>query len=61
MLVRPFLDEGTLVRLGEVFLVAEGQFHIVVSNRAKKTLVLDLFVDWLMSQLEAVRSSGPIG
>ena len=61
LLVRTFLDDGTLVRLGEVYLVAEGQFHIVVSNRAKKTLVLDLFVEWLMAELEAVQSSESIG
>ena len=60
LLVRTFLDDGTLIRLGDVYLVAEGQFHIVVSNRAKKTLVLDLFVDWLMTELEAVDSSEPV-
>ncbi|RWB66283.1 LysR substrate-binding domain-containing protein [Mesorhizobium sp.] len=56
LLVRTFLDDGTLVRLGDVYLLAEGQFHIVVSNRAKKTLVLDLFVDWLTAELGAVES-----
>lgn len=59
LLVRTFMEDGdgTLVRLGNQYLVAEGQFHIVVSNRAKKSLILDLFVDWLTAELNAVKSS----
>jgi LysR family glycine cleavage system transcriptional activator len=51
LLVRTFLTDGTLVRLGQHELNAEGQFHIVVSRRSRQNLIVDLFIEWLASEL----------
>lgn len=51
LLVQTFLDDGTLVRLGRKSIPAAGQFHVVVAHRARSSLTLDLFVDWLINEL----------
>lgn len=51
LLVDTFLNDGTLIRLGNQSIPAEGQFHVVVSHRARPSLTLDLFVDWLIKEL----------
>lgn len=52
LLVQTFLDDGTLVRLGTDEMLAAGKFHVVVSHRARPSLTLDTFVDWLSSELQ---------
>jgi len=60
LLVTTVLEDGTLVRLGKAELEAEGKFHIVVSHRCRHSLILDLFVGWLASELgtETTRQRG---
>ncbi|WP_192246519.1 LysR substrate-binding domain-containing protein [Mesorhizobium silamurunense] len=53
LLVQTFLDDGTLVRLGDASISAAGKFHIVVARRARRNLVLDHFVSWLIQELRA--------
>lgn len=53
LLVQTFLDDGTLVRLGETSLTAEGRFHVVMSNRTTATATTDALVSWLTAALGA--------
>lgn len=52
MLVQTFLDDGTLVHLGQTNLVAEGRFHVVLSDRTPPSPALDAILAWLSQALE---------
>lgn len=57
LLVQTFLDDGTLVRLGSTCLIAEGMFHVVVSDRATGGAAMDTLLGWLAQTL-TVRNTG---
>lgn len=47
LLVQTYLDDGTLLRLGETILTAEGQFHVVLSHRTTPSPALEAVLAWL--------------
>jgi LysR family glycine cleavage system transcriptional activator len=53
LLVQTFLEDGTLVRLGEGCIIAEGKFHVVLSNRTRPSPTLGLLLTWLSDALNA--------
>jgi len=53
LLVQTFLDDGTLVRLGQTSLVAEGRFHVVLSKRTPPTPALEALLTWLSLAFES--------
>lgn len=52
LLVQTFLDDGTLIRLGQTSLVAEGRFHVVLSERTPPTPALEALLTWLSLAFE---------
>lgn len=52
-LVQTFLDDGTLVRLGQMALRAEGRFHVVLADRTPASPTLKALLDWLTEALGA--------
>jgi LysR family transcriptional regulator, glycine cleavage system transcriptional activator len=51
LLVRNFLDDGSLVRLGELVVAPEGRYNIVVPRRAKRSAIRDIAAEWLANSL----------
>ncbi|WP_028311817.1 hypothetical protein [Derxia gummosa] len=47
LLVQGYLDDGSLVRLGDTEVTAEGRYNVVVPLRRKPNALRDLFVEWL--------------
>ncbi|WP_028998547.1 LysR substrate-binding domain-containing protein [Azohydromonas australica] len=50
-LVQGYLDDGSLVRLGNAVVAAEGRYNVVVPLRRKANPLRDILVDWLASSL----------
>lgn len=57
LLVQTFLEDETLVRLGDTCLVAEGMFHVVKSNRAPESPAMEALLNWLSEALKASRTA----
>lgn len=51
LLVQTYLDDGTLVRLGQTALPAEGRFHVLLSRRTGPSASLQALTDWLSAAL----------
>lgn len=56
--MQDFLDEGTLVRLGDTSMEAEGEFDVVVSTRAIEGASLDALTHWIIGQIGPVAKGG---
>lgn len=52
LLVRTFLEEGTLVRLEEPELPAEGRYNVMLPLKARRTVAVDRAAAWLTSTLQ---------
>jgi len=51
LLVKNFLDDGSLVRLGELVVAPEGRYNIVVPRRTKRSAIRDITAEWLANSL----------
>lgn len=51
LLVQGHLDDGSLVRLGDTVLEAEGRYNLLVPLRRKPHALRDVFVEWLAASL----------
>jgi DNA-binding transcriptional LysR family regulator len=51
VLVQSFLKDGSLVRLGDAVITAEGRYNVVVPMRRKPHPLRDIFVEWLAASL----------
>lgn len=50
-LVQGYLEDGSLVRLGEAVVAAEGRYNVVVPSRRTTNPLRDILVDWLAGSL----------
>lgn len=53
ILVRDFLADGTLVRVGEETIVAEARHNIIVPNRRRRDETRDVAIEWLTDALKS--------
>jgi LysR family transcriptional regulator, glycine cleavage system transcriptional activator len=51
VLVKNFLDDGSLVRLGELVVTPEGRYNVLVPKRAKRMPIRDVAAEWLANSL----------
>lgn len=51
VLVQGYLDDGSLVRLGDAVVQAEGRYNVLVPARRKPHPLRDVFVEWLAGSL----------
>lgn len=51
VLVQSHLEDGSLVRLGDAVITAEGRYNVVVPTRRKPHPLRDIFVEWLAASL----------
>lgn len=51
VLVQGYLDDGSLVRLGDVVVAAEGRYNVLVPMRRRVHPLRDIFVEWLAGSL----------
>ncbi|WP_156901887.1 LysR substrate-binding domain-containing protein [Azohydromonas australica] len=51
VLVQSYLEDGSLVRLGDAVITAEGRYNVVVPTRRKPHPLRDIFVEWLAGSL----------
>ena len=51
LLVKNFLDDGSLVRLGELVVAPEGRYNIIIPRRAKRSAIRDIAAEWLANSL----------
>lgn len=51
VLVQRFLDDGSLVRLGDTVVTAEGRYNVLVPLRRKVHPLRDIVVEWLAASL----------
>ena len=51
LLINSFLEDGSLVRVGERAITAEGRYNVVVPFRRKVHPLRDIFTEWLASSL----------
>ncbi|MER9136097.1 LysR substrate-binding domain-containing protein [Mesorhizobium sp. M0830] len=51
-LIRSFLDDGSLVKVGDTEFEAEGRHNVVISAASKRSEVCDLVAGWLTQALQ---------
>lgn len=51
LFVQNHLEDGSLVRLGDTVVTAEGRYNVLVPVRRKPHPLRDMFIDWLASSL----------
>lgn len=51
VLVQSYLEDGSLVRLGDAVITAEGRYNVVVPLRRSLHPLRDIFVEWLAASL----------
>jgi DNA-binding transcriptional LysR family regulator len=51
LFVQGYLDDGSLVRLGDAVISAEGRFNVIVPERRKPHPLREIFVEWLAASL----------
>ena len=51
LLVQGYLDDGSLVRIGDAVVAAEGRYNVLVPLRRKIHPLRDIFVEWLAGNL----------
>jgi LysR family glycine cleavage system transcriptional activator len=51
VMVQSHLEDGSLVRLGDAVVRAEGRYHVVVPARHKANPLRDILVQWLVANL----------
>ena len=51
VLVQGYLEDGSLVRLGDAVVSAEGRYNVVVPVRRKPHPLRDILVEWLAGSL----------
>lgn len=51
IMVQGYLDDGTLVRLGDLTVTAEGRYNVVVPLRRKPNPLRDILADWMADNL----------
>jgi DNA-binding transcriptional LysR family regulator len=51
LFVQSYLEDGSLVRLGDAVITAEGRYNVVVPLRRKPHPLRDIFVEWLAGSL----------
>ena len=51
LFVQSYLEDGSLVRLGDAVITAEGRYNAVVPLRRSLHPLRDIFVEWLAASL----------
>lgn len=51
VLVNSFLQDGSLVRLGDLVVTPEGRYNVLVPKRAKRMAIREIAAEWIASNL----------
>jgi DNA-binding transcriptional LysR family regulator len=51
LLVQGYLEDGSLVRLGDAVIAAEGRYNVIVPERRKPHPLREILVEWLAASL----------
>lgn len=56
VLIRTFLEDGTLVRLDDAELAVEGRYNVMLPQRGRRTVIIDRAAAWLTKALQDDRA-----